>query len=279
MPLIGQRVLLRALERRDLGPIWEAYQDFDLELETDGDAPPMSDTSVAEFWTQRIDHPAPEMRYFAVEVRAGEPEAGRFIGMCNLHDIDMRNRHAELGVWLMAPAVRGRGYGTDAIRTLLPYAFEVVRLERLYLGVYDFNEAGLRCYERVGFRYEGRLHHTIYYQGRYWDEWPMRILGDEWPALSRPPAEGLRRFHPGDWSAALALIRRVHGLADDDAARALLRRWLRRIDYDVLSVQREGALLGLFAQPADSAPDLASSEIAALDEARALVAGLRAPGG
>jgi RimJ/RimL family protein N-acetyltransferase len=272
MPLVGQRVMLRALEERDLGPIWDAYQDFDLQLTTDGDAPPLSDRQVHDFWAQRIVDPAPTMRYFAVEPLEGNQGAGQFAGMCNLHDIDMRNRHAELGVWLASAGLRGHGYGADAIRALLPYAFEVVRLEKVYLGVYDFNEAGLRCYERIGFRYEGCLRHQIYYQGRCWDEWPMRLLDGEWRMIQNPPAEGLRPYHPADQTAALDLIRRELAAQDVEAARMVLRRWWRRIDCQVLSFQHEGDVLALLAAPVDG-DDQPLAEIVVPDDARALVAG------
>jgi RimJ/RimL family protein N-acetyltransferase len=270
MPLMGERVLLRALEERDLDPIWEAYQDFDLQLTTDGDAPPMSDRQVHDFWAQRIADPAPAMRYFVIEPLAGHPGAGRFAGMCNLYDIDMRNRHAELGLWLASADMRGKGYGTDAVRTLLPYAFEVARLEKVYLTVCDFNEAGLRCYERIGFRYEGRLRHQIYYQGRYWDEWPMRMLRSEWELIQRPPDEGLRPYHPADQARAIGLIQRGLAVENTEAARAVLRRWWRRIDYEVLGFQHEGAVVGLFAESVVEG-EQRLVEIVVLDEARSYV--------
>ena len=211
MPLLGNRILLRALEHRDLDPIWEAYKDLDLELVTSGDSPPYSDRWVRNFWGQRIDDPAPDMRYFAIEPLPGNPGAGVFAGMCNLQDIDTRNRHAELGIWMASRDLRGLGYGTDAIRALLPYAFEVTLLEKLHLGVYDFNEGGMRSYERVGFRYEGRLRHMIYYEGRWWDEWPMRILRSEWEHIRQPPADG-----------------GSNGCFKSSTARVVQRRWAGR---------------------------------------------------
>ncbi|MFN8449973.1 MAG: GNAT family protein [Anaerolineae bacterium] len=220
MPLMGERVLLRALETRDLDLIWEAYKDFDLELITSGDSPPVSDVQVKAFWQQRIDAPAHEMRYFVIEPLPGNLRAGQFAGMCNLQEIDYRNRIGELALWMATPDLRGRGYGADAIRALLPYAFDVVRLDKVYLGAYDFNEGGLRCYERVGFRYEGRLLQTIHYQGRYWDEFPMRILRSEWDLIRQPPADGLRPYHPADQDAAISLIQQVLSLPDRETARA-----------------------------------------------------------
>jgi RimJ/RimL family protein N-acetyltransferase len=235
MFLRGERIKLRALELRDLDRIWEAYQDLDLELITSGDSPPVSDWQVRQFWKQRIKHPAPEMRYFVIEPLPGNPGEGQFAGMCNLQDIDMRNRHAELAIWLGARELRGLGYGAQAIHAILSYAFEVSHLEKLHLGVYDFNEAGIRCYERIGFRYEGRLRHQIYYKGRYWDEWPMRMLRTEWDAIHQPPADGLRPYHPADQDQAIALLRQLLPATDNEAARTVLRRWWRAIDQDVYS--------------------------------------------
>lgn len=267
MPLMGNRVLLRALETRDLEPIWEAYKDLELELITSGDSPPVSDQQVKAFWGQRIENPAPEMRYFVIEPLPGERHAGQFAGLCNLQEIDYRNRHAELTLWLAAKEMRGLGYGTDAIRALLPYAFEVVRLDKVHLGVYDFNETGIRSYERVGFRYEGRLRQMLYYEGRYWDEWPMRILRAEWDLINQPPANGLRLYHPADQEAAIALIQHVLHTESSEGARAVLRSWWRQIDRELYSFQVEGQLVGLALLSVDSMPRTMLSS-AVLDDYR-----------
>ena len=245
LDLTGKKVRLRALEMRDLDPIWQAYQDFELQLSTDGDAPPISDTQTRAFWEEIIGNPSIELRYFAIEPLPGDTHAGQFVGACSLQHIDSRNRHAELGIWLAAPDFRSLGYGTDAVQILLHYAFEVVRLDKVHLGVYDFNEGGLRSYERAGFRYEGRLRQMIYYEGRYWDEWPMRILRSEWEHYSQPASDGLRPYHPSDLDAAVDLLRRLLPTTEPEAARSVLRRWWRQIDREVYGYQMEGRLVGL----------------------------------
>jgi len=250
--LTGERVRLRALETRDLDSIQAAYQDLDLQLTTDGDAPPLSDVQVRAFWEDIIANPGAELRYFAVEPLPGSSHAGQFVGACSLQHLDMRNRHAELGIWMAAREFRGLGYGTEAVQLLLRYAFDAVRLDKVHLGVYDFNEGGLRSYERVGFRYEGRLRQMIYYEGRYWDEWPMRILRAEWERYQAPPADGLRPYHPADLEAAMALIQHLRDLPDAEAARAVLRRWWRQIDCDLYSFQVDGKLVGLLTLTLDS---------------------------
>ena len=252
--LTGKQVFLRALETRDLPIIWEAYKDLDLELITSGDTPPVSDVQVKTFWDEIISNPGSELRYFAIEPAAGQSGAGQMVGACSLQHIDMRNRHAELGIWMAAHQWRGQGYGTEAVRLLLAYAFEVVRLDKVYLGVYDFNEGGIRSYERVGFRYEGRLRQMIYYEGRYWDEWPMRILRSEWERYSRPPEDGLHPFHPNELDEAVTLLQPDHSTPDKESARAILRRWWRQIDREVYSYQVNSELVAVITLSLDGNP-------------------------
>ena len=240
--LVGQKVKLRPLQSIDLDVIQYAYTDLDLQLITDGDSPPLTDTQVRTFWEEIIADPGANLRYFAIQSLG---ENGLFVGACSLQQIDMRNRHAELGIWMAAREQRGQGYGSEAVRLLLLYAFEVLRLDKVYLGAYDFNEGGLRAYERVGFRYEGRLQNMLHYEGRYWDEWPMRILRSEWQRDIQPPIEGIRPYHPYDLDAAVTLLMQERNLFDTETARAMLRRWWRQIDRTIYCYQVEGVLVGL----------------------------------
>ncbi len=233
---------LRALQLTDVDALAESAGDLDLALTTDGDAPPTSLATARAFWEGIILQPEANLRYFGIENASGE-----FVGGCSLQQIDMRNRHAELSIFLLTSAQRGKGVGLAATRLLLQYAFEVVNLERVYLGVYTFNQAGMRVYERAGFRYEGRLRHMLYYQGQWWDEWQMGILHAEWHAHQQPPADGLRLWHLADEPAALDLITRLLPGAD---AKATLRGWLQRLDQRLHSYQVEGVLVGLALPPA-----------------------------
>jgi RimJ/RimL family protein N-acetyltransferase len=239
--LTGQKIKLRPLQSSDLEAIQAAYTDLDLQLITDGDSPPLTDIQVREFWEEIISNPGANLRYFAIEAL----EQRRFVGACSLQQIDLRNRHAELSVWMASIEKRGQGYGTEAVQLLLSYAFEVLRLDKVYLGVYDFNEGGLRVYERAGFQYEGRLQNMLHYEGRYWDEWPMRMLRSEWRRSIQAPTEGLRFYHPTDLDAAVALLLQERNLPDKETARTQLRRWWRQIDRAVYSYQADGQLVGL----------------------------------
>jgi RimJ/RimL family protein N-acetyltransferase len=246
LSLSGARVRLRALETRDIEALLVAYRDFDLQLTTDGDAPPLSDLQVRDLWEGIIRDPGPDLRYFAIEPVDHD---GQMVGACSLQHIDLRNRNAELSIFMVSQEARGQGYGTEAVNLLMDYAFEVVRVDRLYLGVYDFNEAGLRAYERAGFRYEGRHRNALYYQERYHDEWAMSVLRDEWTRYRQPPADGLRPYHPADYQPALTLLERLLPAPDREAARAVLRSWWRLLGCTLYAYQVQGALVGLTSLP------------------------------
>ena len=110
---------------------------------------------------------------------------GRLIGNCGLDQIDWTNRHAVFGIFIGDKNYWGKGYGTDATRTVLRYAFEEAGFHRIELVVFDFNPRAIRVYEKVGFRLEGTRRQALYREGAWHDEHIMAILREEWDALNR----------------------------------------------------------------------------------------------
>jgi diamine N-acetyltransferase len=115
-----------------------------------------------------------------------ERATGRAIGNCGLHEVDLPNRRTLVGIMIGEPEARGRGYGTEAMRLLLDFAFTALGLHSVMLMVFEYNGAGLRCYQKVGFREVGRRRESRWYNGRFWDEIYMDILATEFtsPVLS-----------------------------------------------------------------------------------------------
>lgn len=91
------------------------------------------------------------------------------------------NRSAELGIEFKRDA-QGQGYGSEALRWALKWAFHTANLHRVQLEAYEWNKAALHTYEKVGFTVEGKLRQAVWRDGRWWDEIVLGILVDEWKA-------------------------------------------------------------------------------------------------
>lgn len=72
-----------------------------------------------------------------------------------------------------------RGYGTDAMRLTLRYAFEELNLHRVSLTVWAVNERAIRSYKKAGFKLEGRVRDSMQRDGRRLDMLVMGILRSE----------------------------------------------------------------------------------------------------
>lgn len=137
---------LRELRREDLDEMdnWPRYHEPDLQWANLD----LGTSWQKEAWYRR-EHHDPTRRRFAIVVD------GAVVGVLGLRNIDYRRGVATLGIRL-SPAQVGRGYGTEAIKSALSYAFRHLRLRQVDLDVAEDNHRALRCYLKCGFRVVGR---------------------------------------------------------------------------------------------------------------------------
>ncbi|WP_152391885.1 GNAT family N-acetyltransferase [Paenibacillus guangzhouensis] len=100
------------------------------------------------------------------------------IGLTYLSSIADRN--AEYSVVIGEADFHGKGYGTEVTQLMLEYAFKILGLHNVMLTVYAYNSAGIRAYEKAGFREYGRRREVKFYQGRLWDQVLMDCLSTEY---------------------------------------------------------------------------------------------------
>jgi RimJ/RimL family protein N-acetyltransferase len=172
----GTKTRLRALEQEDLPRCVRWFNDPDVRRFLVMRYP-LSMTEEEQWWASRVERAQDNDHAFAIEA-----EDGTHIGNIGLHNWERENRRAMLGIAIGDKRYWGQGYGTDAIRAMLGWAFGYLNLNRVYLTVYAHNERAIRCYEKCGFQHEGTMRQAQYIDGRYVDEWTMGILRDEFLA-------------------------------------------------------------------------------------------------
>jgi RimJ/RimL family protein N-acetyltransferase len=67
------------------------------------------------------------------------------------YDIDRSKSQCELGIMIGNRDYWGRGYGTDAVLTLLRAIFEEAAIGRVYLHTLTYNERAQKSFRKAGF--------------------------------------------------------------------------------------------------------------------------------
>jgi len=112
--------------------------------------------------------------------KAVESATGEVVGHLELGAIDRRNQCLRIGRVLVAPGAQGHGVGTAMMRAALEIAFGRMGMHRAELGVFDVNQGAVACYEKVGFRYEGKRRESFKAPEGFWSEITMSVLAEEW---------------------------------------------------------------------------------------------------
>lgn len=171
--LTGERVELRRHQRENYPLYQDWYGDREVWRLTSWTNAPMEPAAVNRLFDDREFSKADDS--FAIH-RRREREP---VGVVSLMNINKANASADLSVILGPTGARGQGYGTEAIALILDYGFEKLGLHRVGLSVFEFNEAAISTYERLGFREEGRLRQAIERDGEVYDALLMSILASE----------------------------------------------------------------------------------------------------
>jgi RimJ/RimL family protein N-acetyltransferase len=178
--IVGEKIALGPL-RRDLVPTYQRwFNDFAVVGSWDADVVgPVTQESVEQVHDRIVQRE--DSRHFTVYEKA----TLRPIGRTNLHRINHAHRVAHFGLLIGERDCWGRGYGTEATRLVLAYAFAQLNLHNVALEVFADNERAIRAYLRAGFAVAGRRREAHRRDGRVVDVVLMDCVATE---LVCPPA-------------------------------------------------------------------------------------------
>jgi RimJ/RimL family protein N-acetyltransferase len=178
--LRGERVWLRAVEKADFESDEVPVNDRDTGHFL-GVKMPIGREGAAEFGQLMVSQQGKSVFSFAICL----PGSRQAIGNVNLRDLDRENGSAEMAIVVTDKALQGQGYGTDALNCVVDFGFGELRLERIYLHVFDYNARAIRSYQKAGFQTDAVLRRARFHRGEYHDVHVMSILRGDWQALSR----------------------------------------------------------------------------------------------
>ena len=171
MNICGKKVVLRFIEPSDLEEIRNMTNDAEQEYMIGGWSLPAA-VKHQQDWYQRILTDKNNLR-LAIDYN------GSFVGLVTLTNIDWKNRRAESGIRLTIDAPKQQGIGTDALMSLLSYAFEELNLHRVYATIIEHNQPSRKLYAKCGFTVEGMMRQSIYKKNSYNHELQLGILKSE----------------------------------------------------------------------------------------------------
>ncbi len=182
----GERVALGPL-RRDLLPLYQRWMNDPAVVRTVwASLRPLLLEDEQQWYDRKIG--ATDTVLFQIYIR----DVWRPIGNAGLLELDHQHGVAEFGILIGEKDCWDQGYGTEATRLVLDYAFIVLGLHNVMLSVYDFNYRGVRAYEKAGFKVIGRRRQALRLGHKRHDVIFMDALATEFesPVLHRLYVEG-----------------------------------------------------------------------------------------
>jgi RimJ/RimL family protein N-acetyltransferase len=173
--LQGDRVVLRPIQSWDRELLYELVETIEVRAMSYNYPPlPLSLEEVEARDRRWIEEPHKDSVWFAIDA---DQET---IGLCGLHQIEHYHQRAEVGIRIGKP-YWGKGFGQDAVRTLVDYGFRHLNLRKISLRCLADDERAVGAYRKAGFVEEGRLRNHAWYDGAVHDELVMAVF--------REPAE------------------------------------------------------------------------------------------
>jgi RimJ/RimL family protein N-acetyltransferase len=122
-------------------------------------------------------------RLFRWAVRTKGADTGdRLIGWVKLDYLDLTHGNAEIALGIGDAADRGKGFGSDALRLALRFAFDELNLHRLLATIGAYNDGAIRFFGRFGFIEEVRRREAFLLNGKRYDDVWLSLLRREWAA-------------------------------------------------------------------------------------------------
>ena len=115
---------------------------------------------------------------FNLEFGVYHKELKEVIGVVSLMKIDLKNKNCESGSWIGKP-FWGSGLIHEAKIEMYRFAFENLRLRKIYSKVFTYNPRSYKHLEKLGFVRQGLFRKHFCKKGKFIDEYYYEMLKEE----------------------------------------------------------------------------------------------------
>ncbi len=139
------------------------------------------------YWTERIclgQTDFMEERAAAFIFGARDASADEIIGVINLTQITRGPLNACMLGYAISHTAQGQGYMTEALRHVIQWAFDVLKLHRIHAGYLPTNTRSAQVLRRLGFNVEGYQRDYLYIDGAWRDHIQTGLIN---PDNAPPP--------------------------------------------------------------------------------------------
>lgn len=107
-------------------------------------------------------------------------EDNKIIGGYGLEVKDEVSRRIHVGGFIGEEEERGKGYGTEALKLITKFAFEILNAQTTFSGIFSFNEASIKSALKAGYSIAGKYRKAYFYNGEFHDEICIEMTKDDY---------------------------------------------------------------------------------------------------
>ena len=178
--LIGEHILLRALEPSDIEIIyeWENNPDhwFVSNIKT-----PFSKYIISKYIENaQLDIYQVKQLRLMIQLRAGQANDENAIGTIDLFDFNPFHQRAGIGILIARKEYRSKGYASEALELFLNYAFKTLNLHQVYCNIASDNHQSINLFKKFGFQIIGEKKDWLKDLNRWVGEYMLQKINPDY---------------------------------------------------------------------------------------------------
>lgn len=175
--LKGEKIYLRATDSKDIETLCKWWNDPSIKIGNRSfliDTPENNLVEQFNIWSKNVSTDG-----FALSIVNND---NQLVGHISTWGVKPPLLCATVGIFV-GPEFQKCGYGKEALKIVMKLLFDELNAHKIEIKVYCYNENAIKLYKSLGFIVEGTIRHASYHGGKYYDNYVMGMLEEEYRKL------------------------------------------------------------------------------------------------